>query len=151
MSKKITLSYQTTLMVKDTCLCLYIQRAARSIARVFDDALRPIGLTNGQFSMLMSLNRPSPPAMKDVAELLAMDRTTLTAALKALELHKLVKTERDAKDKRNRLLILTSQGKRVLAKALPIWVSTHAQIERMMPAGDVEHLRKSLSRLSGKS
>ncbi|MGC2529450.1 MAG: MarR family winged helix-turn-helix transcriptional regulator, partial [Candidatus Acidiferrum sp.] len=72
----------TTLLVRDCCLCLHVQRAARALARRFDDALRPVGLTNGQFSLLMSLNRPKPPGMTAVASFLAMDRTTLTAALK---------------------------------------------------------------------
>ncbi len=78
-------SFATTLRVRDSCLCLHVQRAARALARRFDEALRPVGLTNGQFSLLMALNRPDAPAMAVVAELLAMDRTTLTAALKPLE------------------------------------------------------------------
>src|SRR5689334_11458821 len=85
------LSYGTTIRVRDTCLCLHLQRAARAIARRFDEALRPAGLTNGQFSLLMSLNRPEPPTISSVAHLLAMDRTTLTAALKPLARHGLVK------------------------------------------------------------
>src|ERR1700726_2571027 len=78
-------SFATTLLVRDTCLCLHVQRAARALARRFDDALRPFSLTNGQFSLMMSLNRPEPPGMVAVASLLAMDRTTLTAALKPLQ------------------------------------------------------------------
>jgi hypothetical protein len=74
-----------TLEVRDTCLCLHSQRAARAIARAFDDAFRPLGLTNGQFSLMMALNRPAPPRMTDLVPLLGMDRTTLTAALKPLE------------------------------------------------------------------
>ena len=65
-------SYQTTLLVRDCCLCLHVQRAARALARRFDEALRPLDLTNGQFSLLMSLNRPEPPKMAAVASLLAM-------------------------------------------------------------------------------
>ena len=56
-------TFETTLAVRDACLCLHVQRAARARARRFDDALRPIGLTNGQFSIMMSLNRPKAPAM----------------------------------------------------------------------------------------
>src|ERR1700760_4907792 len=78
-------SFETTLLVRDCCLCLHVQRAARALARRFDDALRPLSLTNGQFSLMMSLNRPEPAGMASVASLLAMDRTTLTAALKPLE------------------------------------------------------------------
>src|ERR1700740_1655966 len=90
--------YQTTLMVRDACLCLHVQRAARALARRFDDALRPIGLTNGQFSLLMSLNRPEPPDMGAVASLLGMDRTTLTAALKPLQRRRLLRVAVDPKD-----------------------------------------------------
>jgi DNA-binding MarR family transcriptional regulator len=79
------LPFETTIQVRDSCLCLHVQRAARTLARRFDDALRPFGLTNGQFSLLMSMNRPEPPGMAAVASLLAMDRSTLTAALKPLQ------------------------------------------------------------------
>ena len=90
MSSKNLVPYETTLLVKDCCLCLHVQRAARSLGRRFDEALRPFELTNGQFSLLMSLNRPVPPPMGPVADLLGVDRTTLTAALKPLERRGLV-------------------------------------------------------------
>src|SRR3954468_9052857 len=115
------LPFETTLMVRDQCLCLHVQRAARALARRFDEALRPYGLTNGQFSLLMSLNRPEPPPMGPVAGLLAMDRTTLTAALKPLERRRLVRVVADPKDRRSRILKLTSAGRRLLAAALPAW------------------------------
>src|SRR3984957_9122323 len=102
MSNRLKVSRETTLLVRDCCLCLHVQRAARALARRFDEALRPLGLTNGQFSLLMSLNRPEPPAMAAVASLLAMDRTTLTAALKPLERRGLVKVNPDPVDRRGR-------------------------------------------------
>src|SRR6186713_2878486 len=102
MSKLIDVPFETTLLVRDTCLCLHVQRAARALARRFDEALRPLGLTNGQFSMLMALNRPDAARMGEVADLLAMDRTTLTAALKPLERRGLVEILVDSGDKRSR-------------------------------------------------
>src|SRR6266851_5073640 len=95
MSNAESLPFATTLHVRDTCLCLHLQRAARAVARHFDESLRPLGLTNGQFSLLISLNRPEPPTIGNVAALLAMDRTTLTAALKPLERRGLVKVAID--------------------------------------------------------
>lgn len=142
------LSFESTLMVRDCCLCLHMQRAARNLARLFDDALRPLDLTNGQFSLLMSLNRPHPPAMKEVASLLAMDRTTLTAALKPLERRGLVTITQDQEDKRGRRLNLTASGHRLLAQAFPIWQQTHADIERPFSAGELERLRGQLVELS---
>ena len=148
MSSTDVLPYETTLLVKDSCLCLHVQRAARLLARRFDDALRPFGLTNGQFSLLMSLNRPEPPPMGPVASLLAMDRTTLTAALKPLERRGLVGICRDPSDRRSRILVLTEKGRKLLARALPVWKSTHAAIEKPLAEDEPERLRKSLKCLS---
>src|SRR5208337_4883135 len=118
MSSATSLPFETTLLVRDTCLCLHVQRAARALARRFDEALRPFGLTNGQFSLMMSLNRPEPPSMGSVAALLAMDRTTLTAALKPLERRGLIEVAQDPKDRRSHLLKLTQAGRTLLAKAV---------------------------------
>ncbi|MFZ6762534.1 MarR family winged helix-turn-helix transcriptional regulator [Pseudoroseomonas sp. WGS1072] len=147
MSKPSELPFATTLLVRDTCLCLHAQRAARALARRFDEALRPLGLTNGQFSLLMSLNRPEPPSMRPVAELLGMDRTTLTASLKPLERRGLVWVEPDPEDRRSRRLHLTPAGRAVLAEAFPVWRDTHAAAEAGLGEGEADRLRANLARL----
>ena len=148
MSKPDDLPFELTIKVRDTCLCLHIQRAARAVARRFDDALRPLGLTNGQFSLLMSLNRPKPPSIGSVAALLAMDRTTLTANLKPLERRGLVTVSVDEKDRRNRLMTLTPAGRALLASAVPVWERTHVEIERLITGSDPDTLRADLRALS---
>ena len=135
-------------MVGTNCLCLYLQRAARALARRFDEAFRPLDLTSGQFSVMMSLNRPEPPTMGRVAWGLGMDRTTLTAALKPLERRGLVEIFPDPADRRSRLLKLTPAGKALLAKAFPIWKRVHAEIEAPLPSGDPDGLRADLRALS---
>ena len=104
-----------------------------ALARRFDDALRPLGLTSGQYSMMMALNRPEPPSIGSVASLLSMDRTTLTAALKPLQRRDLVTVMVDVADRRGRRLRLTSAGRALLARALPVWRRTHAEIDRLLP------------------
>jgi DNA-binding MarR family transcriptional regulator len=148
MSKLNDVPYATTLHIRDHCMCLHVQRAARTVARRFDDALRPLGLTNGQFSLLTSLNRPEPARMGAVAALLNMDRTTLTAALKPLERGGLVDVAVDPTDRRSRVLTLTRAGKSLLATALPIWKRTHAEIERLLGGSDPDVLRRDLRALS---
>jgi DNA-binding MarR family transcriptional regulator len=138
------LPFETTLIVRDRCLCLHVQRAARALARRFDEELRPFELTNGQFSLLMSLNRPQPPSMGPVAQLLAMDRTTLTAALKPLQRRGLVKISPDPSDKRSRILILTTKGRNLLSRAVPVWQATHDEIEQPASGIDWHALRESL-------
>lgn len=135
MSKPVAIPFETTLHVRDTCLCLHVQRAARALARRFDEALRPVGLTNGQFSLLMSLNRPEPAGLGGVANLLAMDRTTLTAALKPLERRGLLTIAPDPKDGRARVLSLTPDGRAALAQALPIWTREHGKLDEELEGG----------------
>lgn len=148
MTKLPDVPFETTLAVRDTCLCLHAQRAARALARRFDEALRPAGLTNGQFSLLMALNRPEPPSMAPVAALLAMDRTSLTAMLKPLERRGLVEVSPDPADRRGRRLFLTAEGRAALARALPIWRREHGAVEALLPASAAGLLRAALVALS---
>ena len=149
----VEIPFSTTLLVRDTCLCLHVQRAARALARRFDLALKPVGLTNGQFSLLMSLNRPDSPGvpkatMGSVAELLGVDRTTLTAAARVLFDRGLLVVEAEAGDRRSKVLRLTTEGTRVLAGAVPIWTRVHGEIERELGEGEAKRLRRDLRVLS---
>ena len=145
MSNAADMSFTATRHIRDHCLCLHAQRAARVLARQFDEALRPVGLTNGQFSLLNALNRPQPARMASVTAVLGMDRTTLTAALKPLERRGLIEVTADPDDRRSKLLALTRAGRALLARAVPIWKDTHGEIEDR--AGDAERLRRDLRAL----
>jgi DNA-binding MarR family transcriptional regulator len=147
MSKVDQVPLTATHLVRDTCLCLHVQRAARALARRFDLVFQPIGLTSGQFSLLMSLNRPEPPTIGSVAELLAMDRTTLTANLKPLERRGLVKIGVDKEDRRSRRLAITAAGRALLAKAYPLWQRAHAEAEKAATAAGADALRNALRAL----
>ena len=140
--------FATTIHVRDHCLCLNTQRAARVLSRRFDEALRQTGLKSGQFSVLMSLNRPEPPTLGSVAQLLSMDRTTLTANLKPLERGGLVEVRVDPRDKRARRLVLTEKGQAALACAVPIWTTEHAAVETELGEGEADRLRGALNRLA---
>lgn len=148
MSKRNELPHALTLEVRDSCLCLHVQRAARALARRYDEALKPAGLTHGQFSLLMSLNRPEPPTIGDVATLLAMDRTTVTANLKPLERRGLIRTKADTDDKRIRRMVLTPAGRRALVAAMPFWREAQAETDRLLSRFGADRLRAALLALS---
>lgn len=136
-------AFATTLHIRDNCLCLHAQRAARALSRRFDEAFRPFGITSGQFSLLNGLNRPEPPTIGAVASLLAMDRSTVTANLKPLERAGLVTIAVDTQDRRGRRVGLTDAGRDLLARATPVWISEHAAVEAELPA-DADALRAGL-------
>ncbi len=86
--------------------------------------------------------------MGPVASLLAMDRTTLTAALKPLERRGLVEVRKDPSDRRSRVLVLTEEGRSLLARAFPVWQRTHEEIEKADPAINWNLLRHNLRAIS---
>jgi DNA-binding MarR family transcriptional regulator len=146
MSKPIALD--VVLHVRDACLCLATQRAARTLARRFDRAFQPVGLTNGQFSLMMALGGAPGMRLGDLAEFLAMDRTTLTAALKALERRGLVQVAPDAADRRARQLSLTPAGHETLQAAVPIWRAEHAALDGELAHAEPDRLRASLAQVA---
>jgi DNA-binding MarR family transcriptional regulator len=135
-----------TLEVAHACLCLHAQRAARTLARHFDEVFRRLDLTNGQFSLLMALNRPVPPTVGDLASFLAMDRTTLPALIKPLERRGLLAVSADAQDRRKRRVCLTTAGHRILQQAYPLWCEAHAALEGQI--SNAAGLRAHLVQLS---
>ena len=148
MSSRKSIPIETTWRVRDHCLCLATQRAARALARRFDDAFRALQLTSGQFSLLISLNREVPPSIGAVAELLGLDRTTLTANLKPLVKRRLAEVAIDPNDRRGRCLKLTPAGRTLLKSAVPIWERTQIEVERQLKGSSADSLRSSLRALS---
>lgn len=109
------------------CRCLNAQRTARRIARLYDQALRPVAVTSGQFSILAALNQPDLVPLAKLASALGLERTTLTRNLRALENRGLVSTERNETDRRLRFLRLTKAGREKLAAAMPHWRMAQSQ------------------------
>jgi DNA-binding MarR family transcriptional regulator len=132
--------------IRDTCLCLHVQRAARALARRFDQAFRPLELTHGQFSLMNALNGSGRANVTRVSEILAMDRTTLTANLKPLERRGLVSLTADPTDRRSKRIALTARGRALLRRAIPIWRRAHAELDREL-GGSPARLRSALAKL----
>jgi DNA-binding MarR family transcriptional regulator len=149
MSAKPAPSLELARRIGATCLCLDVQRASRAIGRRFDEAFRPLGLNNWQFSLLMALNRPTPPTMSSLAEHLAMDRTTTTGNLKPLERRGLVEIQRDAEDARARRIVLTDAGRALLAEAVEHWQVANDAVATSLGGTDLAAFRSSLRRIAG--
>ena len=129
------------------CYSLALRRAARAVSRQYDAALAPLALNNGQFSMLVLLAGLGPVRIQKIAETLAMDRTTVTAALKPLQRRKLVRVDVAGDDARAREAVLTPAGEALLREAMPLWRVQQERLKKMLSAEDAEALRAHLGRL----
>ncbi len=135
------------LVPEGECFALALRRAARSISRRYDDAFAPLDLNNGQFSMLALIAGFGSVRIQTLADRLAMDRTTVTAALKPLQRRKLVRVDAGTDDARARDATLTREGERLLAKAIPIWQSKQDEIASRLSAADAKTMRRHLASL----
>ncbi len=142
------LPLEATDAIAETCLCLHVQTAGRAVARHADDVFRPLGLTSGQFAMLLTLHRAAPVTVGDLAKRLTMDPSTATADLKPLERRGLVVSRSHASDGRVRLVALTDFGRAVLAGAIEFWAAADDRATRRFRESEVRALCLTLRRLS---
>jgi DNA-binding MarR family transcriptional regulator len=148
MAKIPVLTPAVAATIEEACLCLSTQRAARVIGRRYDAALRPTGLSNWQFGLLMMLVRDEAPTISELAHDLATDRTTITANLKPLERRGLLVIQADTEDRRVRRIVLTNEGRAVLTEALPLWEKAQAACIEQLGKVDRNAFRAAVSALS---
>lgn len=116
------------------CIGLQLRRAGRMATQLFEARLQPAGLTVGQFGVMAQLYGGSlwrgPMSMKELANLLGMDPTTLNRTLKPLEAQGFVATAADPDDRRARCIQLTLAGRDRLAMAMPLWRAADDELRR---------------------
>jgi DNA-binding MarR family transcriptional regulator len=113
------------------CACANIRRADRVITQFYDEALSSSGLYTTQFTLLATIGEAAPVTVNQLAEIMVMDRTTLTRNLGPLTKQHLVRIE-TGRDRRVRLITLTPAGEEALKRAFPLWQDAQYQIERAM-------------------
>lgn len=147
MTRKPATATITAADIGASCVCLGVRRAARLVARRYDDAFRPLGITSGQFSILAALLGEGAVPLGSLAEILGMDRTTLNRNLRPLEAMALVATRSDKSDARVRGLQLTAGGRALLDRAIPIWTEVQADSQRRLARSGWPQFRAYLQAL----
>jgi DNA-binding MarR family transcriptional regulator len=113
------------------CTCASLRRASRAISQRYDQAMRPLGLTITQFTILQALSLTGEILQGKLGEILAMDSTTLTRTLAIMKGHSWI-TIRQGTDRRERWLSLSTAGKAEFNRALPHWKTAQAQLRTQL-------------------
>jgi DNA-binding MarR family transcriptional regulator len=122
--------------VARACACANLRKAARAVTQLFDEALAPSGLRVTQFTLLVTSHLSGESTINELAERMAMDRTTLSRNLKPLVRSGLLEM-RPGEDGRTRLVRLTPAGEQALEEAYPLW--QQAQLETVSALGEERH------------
>lgn len=110
-----------------SCAVFNLRRAARAVTSSYESDMRDLGLKATQFSLLVAAFLGGPVAISQLAERMAMDRTTLTRNLKPLQKRGLLQVV-PGRDRRTREVVLTADGRQLLDRAVPIWQQSQARL-----------------------
>lgn len=128
------------------CLAVRVLRAGRILTRMYDEALRPTGLTITQFTLLNAIETRRPDSISRLGEILDIDRTTLSRNLSLLEKAGLVHLGK-AGARRKRELLLTSRGLDQLREAYPRWRVVQDRLEALFEDGELDDLKAALGKI----
>jgi DNA-binding MarR family transcriptional regulator len=111
----------------DFCNCFAARQAARALTRSYERHLAPSGLTSSQFSILVVVEDRPGIGMRDLAEEMVMDRTSLVRALKPLQRDGLIAVAASTEDPRQNVYVLTPAGLAKSAQAGALWAQAQAE------------------------
>jgi DNA-binding MarR family transcriptional regulator len=124
------------------CYCTQLRRASGGLTKIYDEALRPQGLRITQFSLLRALDRLGKATLTELADELALDRTTMSRSVKLLIEAGWVDATAGEKDGREKILKLNDRGRKTIQDALPLWSKAQGRVEK--------HLKKYMKSTANK-
>jgi DNA-binding MarR family transcriptional regulator len=125
------------------CYCILLRKASRRLSARYDDALAPLGINIGQFSMLRNIHRKQPISLTELGAIMELDRSTVGRNTKILERMGLV-TSAIGEDQREALLSLSERGESLLEKAEPVWENVQVELDAKVGERSAEELRRLL-------
>jgi len=145
MSEKLkTLESDRCAEIGRSCICFNLRKAARATTRLYEDFLKPTSLRVTQYSVLMTAHLRGPITLTSLSDLMVTERTTLTRNLTILEKKGFLNIEA-GRDRRERYVTITDEGREVLMAAIPLWEKAQAHIEKGLGRDRMGRLLADLS------
>lgn len=113
------------------CICGRLRRASRTLTRVYDEALAPIGLTITQFSVMRTLSRLERPTLAELADHTAHEKSALWRLLQPLAKKGWVVAASE-KGERGQRLSVTPAGLETLNDAYPLWRAAQDRVSEAL-------------------
>jgi DNA-binding MarR family transcriptional regulator len=134
--------------IASECTCMRIRQMSRAISRIYNENLRPTGLQESQLTLLVATAALGDAGanMGKMADVLGMDRTTLTRNVRPLEKARLLRVARDPADARARVVLLTRAGEQAIEEAFPLWEKSQKHVRSLLGASHTQSLRELLTR-----
>ncbi|MBT2539020.1 MarR family winged helix-turn-helix transcriptional regulator [Arthrobacter sp. ISL-69] len=139
----------TIAQLDGTCNCFALRKASRYLTAAYDQALAPTGLRATQFTILQKTASQGALSVTELAEIMAMDRTTLATNLKPLARAGLVTVEPSEQDRRKKMTRITDAGLAKFEESLALWSGAQDKFEHNYGEAKAAELRRMLSLVLG--
>ena len=136
-------------IIATQCSWIQSRRMSRVLTRLYDDGLRSIGLRVSQVTVLVAIAMfgERGARMGQLADVLAMERTTLTRNIGPLETAGLLRVARDPDDARSRILSLTHAGERAIEAAFPLWEAAQRRVRETVGGSRLDEYHQQITEL----
>jgi len=136
-------------IITTQCSWLQSRRMSRVLTRLYDDGLRSTGLRVSQVTVLVAIAMFGERGAKmgALADVLAMERTTLTRNIGPLESAGLLRVARDPDDARTRVLLLTRAGERAIEAAFPLWEAGQRRVREIVGGDRLDEYHHQITEL----
>ena len=123
------------------------RQASRALGRIFDEALRPLGLQVSQLPLLCgaAMAGQDGAPINRLARGIVIDPTTLTRNIRPLEKAGLLRVARSPRDKRSRMVFLTRSGERMIERVFPAWRRAMKETNEAFGAKRIGAMRAQLA------
>lgn len=130
-------------MKLSNCYCINLRNASGIIAKIYDEHLAPYGITVRQYSMMKNLERLGEASVTELAEYIELERTSVVRMLRPLTEREYILDMADS-GKRNRRLVLSDLGKKVITEATPAWQAAQNEIEEKLGKENIEAMMRMI-------
>jgi DNA-binding MarR family transcriptional regulator len=127
------------------CSCTSLRKASRRVSQLYDAILAPCGLRTTQRAILNHISRAGAPSVGELAADLVMDRGALAHNLKPLERDGFVRQDVDPRDRRNRVISLTEDGRSKLRESERLWARAQKKFDKAHGSAPSAALREALA------
>lgn len=132
--------------VASECLIARTRLLSRTLTRIYDDALRPLGMTSAQMNLLVIVANHAPIGQTDLGRVLNMEKSTLSRNVERMRTQGWIGTSPSGVG-RGLLLSLTAKGHKQLEKSAPLWEAAQAETKELLGQRDASTLKRIVDTL----
>ena len=123
------------------CLGMRSRLVGRAISTIYDDALRPLGVTSAQLSVLAVISMNEPVSAGEVGNTLQIEKSTMSRNVDRLKKNGWVDVS-DGENGRSRFLEISEAGRQLLLEAETPWIEAQRRADELLGADGPEAIQR---------